>query len=677
MKKLIVLILSIIAIIPAFAKTQKESYNMQRAMDEAVNGSPYTAIEYFNKELADNPKNGYALLGLSIMQGAIDDYAECFEAVTNALQYLPQKDKGSMARAYTIRGKAYTALGDTIKGLEDYTLAINFDPKCEHAYEDRGEALYRLENYDESDKDYAKLLELNPGGNVPYLGLGRNAHWRGEYDKAIDYFNRVIKIFPDDDQNFAYRAQSFLAKGEYVKAAEDIIKALELDNSHFAFTQMFDFPVEQLPVMIAKLKAKGKEDSHNGMWNYYAGLLYEDKKMYQPAIDVFKNALETDNYYQIYKEISDCYEAMGNYTEALNYLDKAIQLREGDLNLSVARADMIGDMGDVDGAIKAWTEIIEQYTDLGGAYYRRGFFEDNSERTDDALADYEMAILLEPDYAYSYLGKGDMLMRKGETEKALEAYRKVVELDTIPGNSSCAMYALLAIGEKDQAIEFMDKVLEQDPDDPGNYYDAACFYSRIGELDKSLANLQTCIEKGFSRFHHIMADDDLEALRQTDGFKSLYEQNKDRFENCYDNPKEEVIYEDTRSAEIVEVPFTPEGGCASVKCSINELPLTFIFDTGASTVSMSQLEANFMLKNGYLKPEDIGGTKRFVDANGDISEGTIINLREVEFGGLKLKNVKASVVRNQKAPLLLGQSVLGRLGKIEIDNPNRKLIITQ
>lgn len=42
-----------------------------------------------------------------------------------------------------------------------------------------------------------------------------------------------------------------------------------------------------------------------------------------------------------------------------------------------------------------------------------------------------------------------------------------------------------------------------------------------------------------------------------------------------------------------------------------------------------------------------------------------------------LDNVRASVVRNQKAPLLLGQSVLGRLGKIEIDNPGQKLVISQ
>lgn len=70
------------------------------------------------------------------------------------------------------------------------------------------------------------------------------------------------------------------------------------------------------------------------------------------------------------------------------------------------------------------------------------------------------------------------------------------------------------------------------------------------------------------------------------------------------------------------------------------------------------------------------GKAKFCDANGDITEGTIINLRQINFGGLKLENVRASVVSNQKAPLLLGQSVLGRLGRIEIDNKSKKLIIT-
>lgn len=50
-------------------------------------------------------------------------------------------------------------------------------------------------------------------------------------------------------------------------------------------------------------------------------------------------------------------------------------------------------------------------------------------------------------------------------------------------------------------------------------------------------------------------------------------------------------------------------------------------------------------------------------------------LRVVNFGGITLRNVKASVVKNQKAPLLLGQSVLFRLGRIEIDNENKVIKI--
>ena len=70
------------------------------------------------------------------------------------------------------------------------------------------------------------------------------------------------------------------------------------------------------------------------------------------------------------------------------------------------------------------------------------------------------------------------------------------------------------------------------------------------------------------------------------------------------------------------------------------------------------------------------GSQRYMDANGDISVGTLINLKEVSFGEQTLSNVRASVVRNQKAPLLLGQSVLGRLGKIEIDNSKQVLRIS-
>jgi predicted aspartyl protease len=83
-----------------------------------------------------------------------------------------------------------------------------------------------------------------------------------------------------------------------------------------------------------------------------------------------------------------------------------------------------------------------------------------------------------------------------------------------------------------------------------------------------------------------------------------------------------------------------------------------------------------MMKNDYLSGTDVIGSQHYIDANGDVSVGTVINLKKVNFGGLELNNVRASVVRNQKAPLLLGQSVLGRLGRIEVDNAKSVIKIT-
>lgn len=110
-----------------------------------------------------------------------------------------------------------------------------------------------------------------------------------------------------------------------------------------------------------------------------------------------------------------------------------------------------------------------------------------------------------------------------------------------------------------------------------------------------------------------------------------------------------------------------DGGVNVIPCSINGLALKFVFDTGASTVSISSAEAIFMLKNGYLKSNDIIGENSYSDANGEISDGTTIILREISFAGFTLRNVKATIVHNLKAPLLLGLSAIDKLGKIQIE----------
>ena len=662
----------VLTVQPIAAKDNALSYNLRRACEEAENGNSQSAIEYIEKELSDNSKNGYAYMLVASIYMENSKYGHARSATESALKYLPKKDKETRSDMYLTRGELLAIERDTIGAYADLATAIQLNPSNEEAYETRAKLLFMQGRYDESDADYRTILSLNPGGVAGRMGLGRNFLFRKDYDKAIEQFDVVLTLYPDLSDGYLTRAQAYLLKGDYLNAIDDACKAIEIDSNENALYLISDFPKEQLPLVVTKLKGMAVKNPYDVKWWGLIGLIYTDKKMYTGAIEAFQKAFDIDAYYVFLEMISECYQEIGDYAKALEYVNQALLMNPDDLDLISTKGNILGESGDIDGSIAEWTNYIERSPDSFWGYYRRGFFEDNDNRTDAALEDYNMSIMLQPDYAYAYLGKGDMLMRKGQTDDAMEAYRKVVELDTVPNNSSCAMYALLVLGEKDKAVDFMNRVIENDSTDCGNFYDAACFYSLIGDLDKSQSNLRTSFEKGFRRFHHVRNDEDLEALRQTDGFKTLIEE----YERKIPNESEDQNTDNPEKSERVEILFTPNGGCVSVKCSINELPLNFIFDTGASIVSLSQVEANFMLKNGYLKRDDFVGSGRFVDANGDVSEGTIVNLRNVEFGGLKLKNVRASVVRNQKAPLLLGQSVLGRLGSIEIDNSGKKLIIT-
>jgi aspartyl protease family protein len=145
------------------------------------------------------------------------------------------------------------------------------------------------------------------------------------------------------------------------------------------------------------------------------------------------------------------------------------------------------------------------------------------------------------------------------------------------------------------------------------------------------------------------------------------------FKSSNNNEKGANIFnKDVEIDHIVEM--REESGVYYVPIKINGVDMEFIFDTGASSISISETEAMFLWKQGKLKKTDIGETIQFIDANGDISDGTKINLREVQIGDVIVYDVEASVVHNQQAPLLFGQSAMNCFGKITIDYENNRVI---
>ena len=113
-----------------------------------------------------------------------------------------------------------------------------------------------------------------------------------------------------------------------------------------------------------------------------------------------------------------------------------------------------------------------------------------------------------------------------------------------------------------------------------------------------------------------------------------------------------------------------DGGVFKIPCIVNGAKMKMVFDTGAATVSLSLNMANYLYENNYINKQDIIGTSKSQVANGTIVNNIVINLRDIEIGGLHINNIKAIVIEGQNAPLLLGQTAIQQLGSITINGSN-------
>lgn len=155
--------------------------------------------------------------------------------------------------------------------------------------------------------------------------------------------------------------------------------------------------------------------------------------------------------------------------------------------------------------------------------------------------------------------------------------------------------------------------------------------------------------------------------------------NKNNNPSIVDSNSDSIPMQDSTSVQdssMVRIGTKMEksGGVYMLPCVVNGVKMNFIFDTGASNVSISLTEALFLLKNGYLEDYDILGSSLSQVADGSIVENTEINLHSIEVNGIIITDVKAVVSNSIDAPLLLGQSAIQKLGKIEISGDSLYII---
>ena len=222
--------------------------------------------------------------------------------------------------------------------------------------------------------------------------------------------------------------------------------------------------------------------------------------------DIYKaDEIESEfgHYDQINVYRSDCYSELGLNEMAITDISKVME-KDASWDNLCRRGDYYRLSGDIDAAIADFSAAIEDTPDEGYAYYKRGWCYEMKGDKKRALEDYNMGLEMTEDYPYLYLMRGELLLQEGNKAEADEDFETVIQKDTIADGTSCRQYALHFLGRDKEAEEWMDKIIDSDPEDDGNYYDKACLYSRMGRgigtdnIDIVMTELDALVNVDFS-----------------------------------------------------------------------------------------------------------------------------------------------------------------------------------
>jgi adenylate cyclase len=117
---------------------------------------------------------------------------------------------------------------------------------------------------------------------------------------------------------------------------------------------------------------------------------------------------------------------------------------------------------------------------------------------------------------------GEHARAEGIAREAAEGLQHQVELD--PDNVR-ALYLLAStlarVGRRGDGIPYRERALRLRPDDYATLYNAACYYSLAGDVDRALELLERACQFGGGNREWIERDGDLAALRGNPRFDAL------------------------------------------------------------------------------------------------------------------------------------------------------------
>jgi tetratricopeptide (TPR) repeat protein len=390
--------------------------------------------------------------------------------------------------------QAYSAEGNPDRAIEEYKLALVYDPKAAVVYARLATEYIKKGMLSAAMETCKEAIAIDPEANDARMILANLYTSTQQNEEAITHFDAVLKSDPTHEEAAVYKAQALL----------------DLSKNSDAIESMKKF-------------VKNNPDSALG-W-YYLGRTYhktskytDAEKAYRKAIDVkpsftqamlslgfmFEEAKKPDRAIEIYKEVYDdsqetnaasriatIYLKDEKYKQAIPYLEAVEAVDPTDMNTQVKLGLVYMETKSYEKAIATFTRLIEKNPDSDRIRFYLGSLYEELKRGDEAVTEFRKVPNASKLYADAVLHSANILKAQGKTTEAKLEVSTAISIQ--PQVSNFHIFLASLEEETDNipgAISALERAYQYFPQEERVLYYLGSLYDRVGDTEKGLAKME-------------------------------------------------------------------------------------------------------------------------------------------------------------------------------------------
>ncbi|MBR8827344.1 MAG: tetratricopeptide repeat protein [Gomphosphaeria aponina SAG 52.96 = DSM 107014] len=307
-------------------------------------------------------------------------------------------------------------------------------------YLNLGNKLRKEEKLNQAIKQYSLALEIN-ADYIPALSeLAGIYESKKQLNKAYKYRLQIAKLQSDNPVAQASLARTLMSQGKTEEAIEVYQKAIALPQPPATVYHELGNALAKNGKLEEAIAAYKKAIESNPVtpvviWNKLGDVLSKQKK-WDEALRAYQEAKKLKpNNPDLYIKLADLYYKQGNLATSIDNYQQAIRLKpEQPFKVYKDLANCLSKHSKIDTILSVYHQILEANENLEPEVDR--CFEEVLVRActpenqfDDVISFFRKVIKNQPKNAYYNYVLGNILVRKGETNKAIQFYQKAIEIE--------------------------------------------------------------------------------------------------------------------------------------------------------------------------------------------------------------------------------------------------------